>query len=1651
MFNSTELKSHLQTSSTIENQSLVLAEWNLNIAENIKTIGNYRFKPLFETITPKFVEETSSTPNPKYWGATDFDVTVNGGQDENGDPVIFTTGYNRLKSLFSLEDCFNRFRPRSGINKAIWFDDDNGVSAGRFFSEIDQNVHNRPRYYMGSPDDSFKYWTSYRMAVLTGSDGKTPIINPQGLAVTEERGRSYEVEGNNAAGYLIDDAVPFVVYKNPVPTNKIVVKIQTHTGVGDGSAKSFKNRLTGVDTPDPFFADSNNRANMKVPKEWRIQGLYGDTWKTLKSNDVTPTDLVLNETSIGNDGYLELLYGLIVPTKFKDNFKIAETYTTTAPLPDKSIVGYAYLVKAENTRGEFYVWNGGTSPNKLDNYDKFTPSYSWRLGNQDITAENQYVIDLTSPDNFVSNSETVYREFQYISGLRIVVSRMLNKNSTFDLIELSPRLSADISDRVSEFQLNKIASDIGNSGLPVGQLLVSNGSISIFDFDQAFNSNNTNSIVSGFASKNLQLKFYDVVSNVTVGQDIKNFYVPIKTMYSDGFQDSSSNDRSLSIDLRDLYFYFESMIAPQVLFPEVSLSRAISFLLDSIGFSNYTFKRLDNENDPTIPYFFVSPNTSVAQVLNDLAVSTQAAMFFDEYNNFVVMTKEYMLPEKDKRSVDLEIIGTPGSGELSNIIEIADKNSEIYNDGKITYSSRYIQKSIRSLNQASQLDEDRSYGYQPVLLWEVSPSQNIKSQNEVLQQQSGYALTAIPLETTLSTDVPTVSSNYEIINNTISLGSSVYWLPRYDGYLYAGGEVIKFDAIQYNLASASTPIETVSIEKDKFSIIIQKMTRDYKVGQKVSKVVNTEGNGVFGNNAKIQSIKTFKPADVSGSGITDMSIIYTEIILDTKHAESGAITFSAAYPENSIWISSVEEYQNQFAKIPFGGKLYPTGKVRIYCEPNYEDYNPSTSLVDPVAANNTATRLKQGAVIKHGRGQFGTPVVEHIAGIPTYWKENSADSIKNGVGNKTIFVNSNFLFSKDEDGKPVSSVTIPATTIGLAGDYNKNYPEIRDVISNALSSTPSQEDAYGHLINTKNGSIKSSALTIKGPYFTSSTEIPTDYISYVYKEVKKVGNDLPLMPTAFGARLRIVGRTESGSNSQTPDGISTYYTRTVYQYDPLTGKDVATEVNVGGGSGGISVLLDKDTNNGYFFEIMALSQDVSMYAGTNTPINNVMFYKIKKNAKSGTKDTDKAIAVPLWSGLAPITVDDGKFTGQSRVLGEQNPTVYDLAIEYTKNGRSKTFDLYINGNIVAIVTDPDSLPDATEQAYGVDGNAKITTNPVYIGMFARGSSNVMFENVYAIGKNPKFNPSFGKDAGHITKDGKVIEEEIVDVNTTDSVSTRARALISGSGPSTDIKHNLQFDRYTIPGPLKNTLISSISPKSGGSEYSVWFEEFGTIMREAAYFKVKYDKAFPSLYSIISPTFNNMCGYSVSQFTSDPYGAEFMVFNVTDSVLSLDSASGNYLRIQGIAFTQESQHELTVDEFFKDRALSSTGVFDSGSLINPKATKQYMDIKNSRTTYGKKAFSLEPKYIQDQDTANKMMDWIIKTVSKPRKSVGIKMFSNPMLQLGDLVTIKFNSNNGTSSGADDFTEISNSKFVIYHISYSRSSEGPEMIIYLSEAR
>ena len=1437
MFVDEDLLEHIQTNNTLKSEAFIVAEWNLNNFENILNYGNYRYRPNDAASSIYFNLPNSYDPfdlGDYYTDALTSKINSETliGDDEAS--LIFTTEEVDRQLYYDLKQCFNSFRPRSGINKPLFFE------TGKYIDNI--KSARRPRYYMASRNDYFKYWNSFR------------------IEDNVERGKSDRIDNNNI-GYSISDACPFIVYKEQVPTNRIVVKIQTNLAESEGEViRDVNNNVIN----DPLF----NRFKSSIPKRWSLE--------YLDENNNWTTAISFNEDSgrrdaspiFDWDGYAEVYYGLIVPDKYKESFNFVDKIDGLDKRPISGLNGESYLIGSSTTQaGDLHIWNSIN-----EEWEVYDAEYGFQLLEDDDTKRLGLISSLTNPDYFVSGGKTVYRNITFIKGLRIKVDTLFGPDNTFDLIELSPRLKADISNYVVGFEFTKSIPN-NTAGIPVGSLLASNGSMSIMNHDFAFSeqnifNNNEGSIIFNLLNPNTKVDFYEAIKNV--GEFDK--FIPIKSMYIEEFPKAGSALEDISVALRDQFFRLETQSCPPLFLQNVSVTYAVAVLLDNIGFSNYVFKNVIGKNDPVIPYLFIEPDANIAEVLQRIAIATQSSMFFDEYNNFVVMSKEYLLPNSGDRETDVVLYGQKNDNILPNIIEIQSGETKVINDGKIDYVTRYIQRAPRSLQQAMYVDEDRTYGYQPVVLWEVPSQTSSKTINEKSKTGS-FTLGAVALNTTLNNLHPYVDNNV-ILNNIIDIGENVYWLPRMQGYLYANGEIIKYDAVEYTVP-------------------------------------------LVGN----------------------------------------------------VWISDEIEYQKYFSSLPFNGKMYPTGLVRIYCEPNYEDILNNS--------NNFITIYKNGPVNKSGRAQFGTNISSHEAGLGDFWSNNdNVDGYK---------MNSGYLFTTTPTANIATPPTATATNkLWQAGKEIAKQSTRNGIIANFLRETIPSDDIVKTQKTTSKGTVQSSALVFTGPNST----LDKDQISHVRKNLDSDYKH-------FGTRMRVIGKKESNDRIQVATNATEYYV-----VPSETGDQDST---LTGGSGGMAIMLDPDGVTGYYFEICTLSADnlenynlIDKDTGQEvSSLHNVLFYKVR-TALEGSNE----VAVPhkLWGGLSKILVDEGRFVGQDRVSQEENPTVYDLAIEYKDIGSTRRFYLYLNGSQIATVDDIVPLPNKYNS----------------MALFVRGGSKCMFENVYAL-----------KDQYSQDSKNTIIEN------------------VSSAFGVNQINSSDALKKYSISGFVQATYLSGISAQNA-PKYNMYYEEFGTIFRECVYFNVRYDKAYPAFRAILKPTFNSEKTYTSSGFYADAYGAEFLIFNSTDKLINLDETSGNYLQIIGIAFTQNTSNTLTVDKFFQDRSNFSDPIIINNTILSPsKQEKIYQDVKMSRSKYGRRDFSLDSIYIQSEDQANDIMEWVLSKTIDPRKIIVLEVFGIPHIQLGDIVTIDYSMPNN-----DKYVDVEK-QFIVSDIQYARNEQGPSSVIKVVE--
>ena len=152
------------------------------------------------------------------------------------------------------------------------------------------------------------------------------------------------------------------------------------------------------------------------------------------------------------------------------------------------------------------------------------------------------------------------------------------------------------------------------------------------------------------------------------------------------------------------------------------------------------------------------------------------------------------------------------------------------------------------------------------------------------------------------------------------------------------------------------------------------------------------------------------------------------------------------------------------------------------------------------------------------------------------------------------------------------------------------------------------------------------------------------------------------------------------------------------------------------------------------------------------------------------------------------------------------------------------------------------------------------------------------------------------------------------------------------------------------------------------------DEFGTVARELKKIDIKFDSrpAFPVFASVGLSQYVEVLG---SRLTS--FGAEVYVVNNAGTFVPLDDSQFASFTILGNTIVQSGQNE-------------------------------YLDKTINEFTTPEQA-TFESVWIQSEADAKSLSDWIKKQWSKKQSVCELEIFSNPLISVGDLVTINYPAN------------------------------------------
>lgn len=417
-----------------------------------------------------------------------------------------------------------------------------------------------------------------------------------------------------------------------------------------------------------------------------------------------------------------------------------------------------------------------------------------------------------------------------------------------DLVEISPRLSLDLTDYLVGFSINK---ELGNNSTPLPLGSISSNSASI-DFnkipiivgDSDLNSSETNDVIpiSNYASvfvndvetKKSPLKgmlvrgvkmrgFFDIDTDLNAsGPSSTKKTVPAFVMYSERWDES--ND-SVKVECYDVIKRIQSLLCQPLYLRNKTVQEITYSILDSVGFCEYvsndliTLRAIKDYSDQqsisefansieSVNYYWSNRDENVASALNDLFKTFQIAMFADE-RGAVRFTSLYELNRRINNISNEYVVKLQDFSDTnitSNIESFSIEENERPSKITMRYKKPYPYYSEPKISKkVKKIIEDRNASLVKTtnkIVWE--PEQDAL----VLPY---FELSAPGITSTTQKFIKFNADNLKYINKIID----------YSGYLLIDKEILKYDGLEYIFTPVSISNNNISSEGQPFTHIVK--------------------------------------------------------------------------------------------------------------------------------------------------------------------------------------------------------------------------------------------------------------------------------------------------------------------------------------------------------------------------------------------------------------------------------------------------------------------------------------------------------------------------------------------------------------------------------------------------------------------------------------------------------------------------------------------------------------------------------------------------------------------------------------------------------------------------------------------------------------
>lgn len=360
-----------------------------------------------------------------------------------------------------------------------------------------------------------------------------------------------------------------------------------------------------------------------------------------------------------------------------------------------------------------------------------------------------------------------------------VTSPSAGAGKIIGIIEISARWIKDISSDVVSFEVNKESSASSEDILPVGKVTANTLSMNLTKYNQeapqyvSYNRTSTLNSSLTYIYKNVVLKPYFKMyhTNGAITEGSKKYdKVSQGSFYIDNWSiDTYGESTIMALDNTK---YLMETVAPDMLCESYPATAIIRRLLDSVGFTNYSFN-LTSETDDSIPfinYFWTDGSKTVWENIQEICRDIQMNAVMDENNILQFYSRNYMYSVRDK---SWNFYYDKEGDALPNI-------------------ENFSQKEIASANQVK-------------IIWSTPISSSYLGSSGPLWQSPTSYLIAGGLKDGLTTSSNKVFLDLSTLDKYSRLQSGF----NFNGYFLIDSEILEFDAIGYQYVPKNSSPTTI--------------------------------------------------------------------------------------------------------------------------------------------------------------------------------------------------------------------------------------------------------------------------------------------------------------------------------------------------------------------------------------------------------------------------------------------------------------------------------------------------------------------------------------------------------------------------------------------------------------------------------------------------------------------------------------------------------------------------------------------------------------------------------------------------------------------------------------------------------------------------